>query len=476
MAQELAAMTLGSFKELPGLVALLCDHGLDTSTAEEKAALFSEAADVLIAAGSPADTPAKGFFVPGRIEVMGKHTDYAGGRSLLAAISKAFCVVTVDREDAKCRFFSTAPGADEVTLPMSPDLEPRQGGHWTNYPGTALRRLSANFPGLLGVDVSIACDIPPASGMSTSSAIICAVFLAVNARNNLRERPEFKANISSEEELWEYLGCNENGQNFKGLVGDKGVGTFGGSEDHTAIMSCKAGALNMFSYCPTRREAVVPWPAGHHFVIGVSGQVAEKTGDKMQDYNDASLLAKEATRVYSESTKAATPFPHLAAVCAAVKNDADVVRSAITSYFAAEGKAQFTENQLLVRFTQFFEESEQLVSAVATAIGAQDWGALGQAVARSQELTTTHLQNQVDETVFLAKSGVECGALASSAFGAGFGGSVWALVKSEDMAGFIPKWQEQYTAAFPEAAKTSTFFSMLPGPGAFQLKPAGSSL
>ena len=52
----------------------------------------------------------------------------------------------------------------------------------------------------------------------------------------------------------EYLGCNENGQNFKGLVGDKGVGTFGGSEDHTAIMSCSSGNLNMYSYCPTINE------------------------------------------------------------------------------------------------------------------------------------------------------------------------------------------------------------------------------
>jgi galactokinase len=378
--------------DTPRVVALLQEHGLDVTTAGEKAALFKEAADVLIGAGSAPDTAAKAFFVPGRIEVMGKHTDYAGGRSLLAATSKAFCVVTTEREDAQCRFFSTAPGADEVTLPMSADLEPRQGGHWTNYPGTALRRLSANFPGLLGVDVSIACDIPAASGMSTSSAIICAVFLAVDARNDLRSRPEFKANITSEEELWEYLGCNENGQSFKGLVGDKGVGTFGGSEDHTAIMSCGAGALNMFSYCPTRREAVVAWPEGLQFVIGVSGQVAEKTGDKMQDYNDASLLAREATRVYSEATKAASPFPHLAAVCESVGNDAAAIRGAISAHFAAGGGAQFTEEQLQVRFTQFFEESEQLVGAVAAALAAQDWAAFASAVARSQELTTTHLQ------------------------------------------------------------------------------------
>ena len=72
---------------------MLC--GCAQETASEKAALFAEAADVLVAAGADLSTAAKAYFVPGRVEVMGKHTDYAGGRSLLAAISKAFCVVTV---------------------------------------------------------------------------------------------------------------------------------------------------------------------------------------------------------------------------------------------------------------------------------------------------------------------------------------------------------------------------------------------
>jgi hypothetical protein len=45
-----------------------------------------------------------------------------------------------------------------------------------------------------------------------------------------------------------------------------------------------------------------------------------------------------------------------------------------------------------------------------------------------------------------------------------------------DVADFIPRWRDTYAAAFPEAAKTATFFSMLPGPGAFELTSAASSL
>ena len=39
------------------------------------------------------------WFVPGRIEVLGKHTDYAGGRSLLCAVERGFCVTAVPRDD-----------------------------------------------------------------------------------------------------------------------------------------------------------------------------------------------------------------------------------------------------------------------------------------------------------------------------------------------------------------------------------------
>ena len=59
---------------------LLAEHGLDAATAAEKAALFAEAAAVLVADGTDPSTAAKAFFIPGRVEVMGKHTDYAGGR------------------------------------------------------------------------------------------------------------------------------------------------------------------------------------------------------------------------------------------------------------------------------------------------------------------------------------------------------------------------------------------------------------
>jgi len=58
----------------------------------------------------------------------------------------------------------------------------------------------------------------------------------------------------------------------------------------------------------------------------------------------------------------------------------------------------------------------------------------------------------VDETVHLAAQAKGCGAIAASAFGAGFGGSVWALVRDADVPSFIEKWSADYAKAFPGPA------------------------
>jgi hypothetical protein len=78
---------------------------------------------------------------------------------------------------------------------------------------------------------------------------------------------------------------------------------------------------------PTANEGVFAFPATWTFVIGVSGAIAEKTGDKMNDYNDAALLAREAGRVACEHAKAALNIPHLANVVQHFKSDPDAIRA-----------------------------------------------------------------------------------------------------------------------------------------------------
>ncbi len=85
----------------------------------------------------------------------------------------------------------------------------------------------------------------------------------------------------------------ENGQPYGALAGDRGVGTFGGSEDHAAITCSEAGHVGHFEFCPVRRVASLPVPAGHVFAVGASGVVAVKTGNARERYNLASTLVSE---------------------------------------------------------------------------------------------------------------------------------------------------------------------------------------
>jgi galactokinase len=74
------------------------------------------------------------------------------------------------------------------------------------------------------------------------------------------------------------------------------------------------------------------------------------------------------------------------------------------------------------------------------------------------------LGNQVPETIALARIARELGAVAASAFGAGFGGSVWAMVKTDCAESFKSEWAERYWPRYPESAKRSEFFLTSAGP------------
>jgi len=244
--------------------------------------------DLATGACSIVPNPTFALFVPGRIEILGKHTDYAGGRSIIGAAEKGIIVIARQRDDSLVNVTRTDP-RECAGLALSPDLQPIEG-HWSNYSATVLRRVARNFPGeLKGLDLAIASDLPQAAGLSSSSAIVVAIFLAVARANELRSREEYQSNIHNHEDLAGYLGTVENGQSFGPLVGDKGVGTFGGSQDHTAILCARHNCLSTYSYAPVRSEGVTPFPASQSLVIGVSGVVAEKTRAARDLYNRVSL-------------------------------------------------------------------------------------------------------------------------------------------------------------------------------------------
>jgi galactokinase len=412
--------------------------------------------------GATAD-PVCAFFVPGRVELAGKHTDYAGGRSLVSAIERGISMVAAPRTDANVRIRDVARSL-EARFTIDPDAEPVPG-EWSNYAIIVARRIARDFPSARrGADIAFTSDLPPASGMSSSSALIVAVFFAIANANLLAQSDFFRDSIRDREDLAAYLSAVESGAAFRSSAGTRGVGTLGGSEDHVAILSSRAGHLRQYSYCPVRLECEIRAPERHALVIGVSGVVADKTGNALESYNRASLAARKILEVWQRAT--GRTDVSLAAALASGSDAPERLRHILGKSL----ETGFTAELLLNRLAQFTEESNEIVPGVSAALASGDMERAGALMDRSQHLAETLLGNQIEETAELARSARALGATAASAFGAGFGGSVWALVASERAENFRDAWEAHYRERHPQRARLGRFLITRAGPGVVEFE------
>lgn len=429
-----------------------------TATTTATATVTATATATATATG-PASAPRSvAWFVPGRIELLGKHTDYAGGRSLLAAVDVGHTVSATAREDRLLVVRSeVADGIVTIDLDHRHARPAEEGdGHWGGYVRTVADRLDANFPGRVrGADITVTSTLPLAAGMSSSSALVVGLALCLIDLSNIAADPAFTAEITSPEQLGEYLGTVENGQSFGALAGHRGVGTFGGSEDHTAMLCALPDALVQYSFCPVRHERTLDFRPGLALVVAVSGVEAAKTGTARDHYNRVSLAVTEILRRWNEDS-----------------GRSDVALADAVAV-GPEARARLREliaddDYLSGRLTQFLEESEQIVPAASAALEREDLEAFGALVDQSQRAAETGLRNQVTETIALQRIARELGANAASAFGAGFGGSVWALVPNTDAGSFADRWSSHYHRAHPEAPQVRTLVTR-PGAAAHRV-------
>jgi galactokinase len=428
--------------------------GLGLAEVDHKAGLIARAAAAI---GADGDSGAlRRLYVPGRVEVFGKHTDYAGGRSLICAPARGFCGVFRMRDDlvVRVRDLASGPVAEfEIDPGLHTDL---QG--WPRYPATVVRRLATNFSGRLrGIDLVFASDLPRAAGLSSSSALMVTVLLALVEAAGLEKDGDWRAAIGGRVDLAAYAGCVENGADFGALRGDAGVGTSGGSEDHMAMLCGDAGRLSQCAFVPPRLERSVPLRADVVFAIGVSGVAAEKTGAARDDYNAASRRARTLLDLWRRDTGGSEP-----SLAAAVARDGALAH---LRALAVAADAQGGE-RLTARLDQFAIESVRLVPQAASAFERADWASVGELAAESHRAAHEWLGNQIGETNTMAALARESGALAASPFGAGFGGSVWALVPRDESGAIVGRWRERYLAACSHVTGPVSFFTTDAGPRA----------
>jgi galactokinase len=420
------------------LAETLIERGLDPSERADKQALFTALVETYATIRKA--SPERAWWVPGRIEVFGKHTDYAGGRTLVCPVPRGFGVVVGARDDRIVTVTDAFRG-DSVTLVAGTDATPQTG--WRHYVEVAVRRLARNFPGCgLGADVVIASDLPRASGMSSSSALVVGVAAALIAIGDVRRHRAWQANIRTALDQAAYYACIENGRRFGSLEGNAGVGTHGGSEDHAAIVEGRTDTVSAFGFVPVRAIDIARVPDGWRFVLTPSGVRASKTGDAKDKYNRLSAGSDALLALWNDNHGAAAVS--LAGALASDAGAADRLRE-IVRRSQAPG---WTPAGLERRLDHFIAEDTRVVPALE-AFRNGDAQALGSLSRQSQEDAERLLGNQVKETIALAKSARDRGAFAASSFGAGFGGSVWALVSADTAAEFSRRWHRDAFVARP---------------------------
>lgn len=117
---------------------------------------------------------------PGRVNVIGEHTDYNDGFVLPFAIDRATLVAASLREDSTVRVSSTFSDAGEVVIG---DLDVLAAGDvegWAAYPLGVLWALRQAGHAVSGMDLLIDSQVPVGAGLSSSAAIECAVAVAAN--------------------------------------------------------------------------------------------------------------------------------------------------------------------------------------------------------------------------------------------------------------------------------------------------------
>jgi len=132
-------------------------------------------------------TPARTYRAPGRVNLIGEHTDYNDGFVMPAAIEFSTFVTVSPREDRKLSLFSEN-FSEQVEFDLD-DPDPRPAGHWSDYPRGVAVTLERTGYRLNGASLRIRGEVPIGSGLSSSAAIEVAACYALVANSALSADP-----------------------------------------------------------------------------------------------------------------------------------------------------------------------------------------------------------------------------------------------------------------------------------------------
>lgn len=112
------------------------------------------------------------YFAPGRVNLIGEHTDYNGGHVFPCALTIGTYIAVRKREDRQLRFYSMNFENLGVIEDSLDNLVAKEDGEWTNYPKGVIWAFEGRGMKLdCGLDIALYGNIPNGSGLSSSASL-----------------------------------------------------------------------------------------------------------------------------------------------------------------------------------------------------------------------------------------------------------------------------------------------------------------
>ena len=221
---------------------------------------------------------------PGRVNLIGEHTDYNGLPVFPIAIDRDVRIAFVVADGPVVRLDSPGARFDPFAFQLKRPIEAADQGHWSNYVRAAAKGLLDHGVRLdRGIEGTVTGDVPIASGLSSSSALVVATALALLKANGVEVGQDAgPAPTISRLELATLMARAE-----------RFVGLEGGGMDQAACLHGVAGHGLRIDFEPLRVTPVAV-PEGWRWVVASSLVRAEKSGDAREAYNERARQCREA--------------------------------------------------------------------------------------------------------------------------------------------------------------------------------------
>lgn len=333
---------------------------------------------------------------PGRVNLIGEHTDYNDGFVLPMAIDHAVWLALRPRDDRTVRLFSLDLEADSAF-----ELDSlTKGSDWIEYPKSIAYELMKAGYELRGFDAVMTGDVPRGAGLSSSAAVELAVARAFAAVSGIEwDAPKMAKLSQKAENEWVGVNC--------------------GIMDQMASAACKEGHA-LFLDCRSLEIQHAPLPQGVSIVIL---DTSTRRGLVGSAYNERRNQCEEAARWFGVKA----------------------LRDVSVEEFERKTKAEKGLSEVsLKRARHIVTENTRVLEAVEV-MKAGNVKRLGELFNASHD----SLRDDFEVTNDALNIMVDCAREQASCYGArmtgaGFGGCAVALVKEENAAEFVNAVSEAY--------------------------------